>query len=244
MIQMSWKQLASQENTFWGEKQRIYNASIVGGMLFFLLGSVAVAAPDNKTFQGEVTADLSEPLSVTTPSKLQGEVTTDLSKPLSVTALQAVIDKTKTDYYILNTGERVSFLRRKNTYVMINDPKKTSATALSNKIQRQFDDTQVNIVTKHSMGDSLVVELTGPNPSKTVSALKGADPSISFISQVLINPDTGSELAVLPEIVIRVRDPADWEKTRAALQEKGLSLISKLAFTDQEYHFAITKNIT
>jgi subtilisin family serine protease len=143
------------------------------------------------------------------------------------------------DYYILNTGKKASFLRLENTYLIINDRKITSPAALSNLIQSQFG-SQLKVVTE---GELVAVEITGfRDTSQILSDMAQIDPSVSFISQVLINPKTGAQLGIVPEIIVRIT--ADLNEVVTDLQVHNLSLISKLAFTDREYQFAIDEDIT
>ncbi|TGO03291.1 hypothetical protein PN36_09445 [Candidatus Thiomargarita nelsonii] len=95
------------------------------------------------------------------------------------------------------------------------------------------------------MGELVAVEITEfGDTSQILSDLAQIDPSISFVSQVLINPKTGAKLGVVPEIIVRIAQTADLDEVLTALQAHDLSLISKLAFTDREYQFAIDEDIT
>jgi subtilisin family serine protease len=186
--------------------------------------TVSQAGNDIQTLRGEVIADLNEPL-VTAPS----------TSPKGA----SVVDQQ--DYYILNTGETASFLRRENTYLVVNDTKITAPAVLSNLIQSQLGS---QIVAEHSLGKFVVVELTREESTQTLFELAQIDPSVSFVSQVLINPETGAQLGVVPEIIVRIAKTADLNEVVMDLQVHNLSLISKLAFTDREYQFAIDEDIT
>jgi subtilisin family serine protease len=99
-------------------------------------------------------------------------------------------------------------------------------------------------VAEHSLGKFVVVELTREESTQTLFELAQIDPSVSFVSQVLINPETGAQLGVVPEIIVRIAKTADLNEVVMDLQVHNLSLISKLAFTDREYQFAIDEDIT
>ena len=154
---------------------------------------------------------------------------------------QEVVDEG--DYYILNTGEQVFFQRRENTYIIMHDTQVRTKTILSRMIQQRMGN-QLQIVKGDSLGKWLVVEIISAQSDQTLSDLVRMDPSIAFLSPVLVHSKTGDNMGILAEMVVRVVKNADLELTRAALESQGLSLISKLNFTEQEYHFEITENIT
>jgi len=149
----------------------------------------------------------------------------------------------KGDYYYLGNGKVASFLRLKNTYVLMSDPKKVSAQMLSQTIQSRFGE-QLAVIEEHPLTGYVMVRINEEGrTSSIVSELYQIDPTISRVAQVLTNKERGGTLAVLPEIVVKVSADADIKEALAELERSNLSLVSKLSYTATEYEFEIDEYI-
>ena len=111
------------------------------------------------------------------------------------------------DYYFLNTGEKKSFLREKNAYIIIRDNKKKKTPAMtSQEIRNRFRD-RLDIVKERAFGRHIKFRVKkGKNAKKIISALRRADKTISSISPSLVSREKGSEIAITPYIIASIDD--------------------------------------
>jgi subtilisin family serine protease len=149
----------------------------------------------------------------------------------------------KGDYYYLSDGKMASFLRLKNTYVLMSDPKKVSAQTLSQTIQARFGE-QLAVIKEHPLTGYVVVQIKEEALTSSILAgLYQTDPTISNVAQVLTNKERGGTLAVLPHIVVKVSADADKKESIAELERMNLSLVSRLSYTMTEFEFEIDEYI-
>ncbi len=149
----------------------------------------------------------------------------------------------KGDHYFLSTGEKASFLRKKNICLIICDSKKVDHPQLSEKIQCQFQ-TELNVIKNHSLDKHVMVKIKeGKYLENIIPDLLQADSGISFISQVLTSSNKGGEIALTPNIIVSIKDSQELDDVVRDLQNYNLSLVTKLAFTDTEYEFKIDETI-
>lgn len=176
-------------------------------------------------------------------SGVYGEPPVNVQEQAEVAAKPIYVDMN--DYYYLSNGEVASFLRQKNTYVLIQDRSQIFSQELSDSVKDQFDPT-VKVLSKHSFGDNVMIEIKDEQETDSIiSLMYQRYPSISFISPVLTSKQKGSTLplAVQPQIVVRIAADADPQEAVELLQSMNLSLISKLKFTEVEFNFEITEPI-
>lgn len=148
----------------------------------------------------------------------------------------------KGDFYFTNEGKKISFLRKKNEFLLVRDNRgKAASSSLANTIQAQFGN-DVEIVKKHDFGNDTVVRLVGTvNKNSVISTIKSMDSSIEFVSPVLQNTkNTVSDVAVTSRIIVRLNPMVTPLKliNEASLSGK-LALNAALKDAHQEYEFKI-----
>ncbi len=148
------------------------------------------------------------------------------------------------DFYYLNTGKRAYFLREKNVFIIIHHDRRVVPLMSPEEIQGRFGD-RLDIIKDHPLHKFVKFRVKqGEDPQDIISSLLLADPTISFISPSLRSSDRGGELAVSPHIIVSIDDSINPDYAIAELQSYNLSLISGLAFSDNEYEMHIDEPIT
>ena len=148
----------------------------------------------------------------------------------------------KGDFYILNTGEKKSFLIEENTHFIIYKHK-TSPSISRGELQNRFIG-DFDIISGHRLKKLVKFKVRqGRKQKDIISALYRADPSIHFISPSLTTKDRGGELAVLPKIIVRINENADPDYAMAELQKHGLAFLSKRPFTDSEFEMNVNGHV-
>jgi len=149
----------------------------------------------------------------------------------------------KGDYYFLNTGEKRSFLREENAYVIIRKKKKApqmSRDAIQNRFKGRLD-----IVKKHDFGKSVKFKIRkGQKAGDILSDLYKGDESISFISPALTGREKGGEQAITPSIIVKIDKNFDTDYIFAELQRYNLIPVTRLAFTDTEFELKMNEQIS
>jgi subtilisin family serine protease len=179
----------------------------------------------------------------------QNIISGDYNDP-PVESLRSMKDATKpayvdmNDYYYLSNGEIASFLRSKNTYVLIHNRQSRVAAEFADSIEAQFVG-QVRILERHAYGNHVRIDVEDEHQKQSIiSSIYENYPAISYISPMLVRVDKGTTLAVQPQITVRISTDADSQHVIESLQTMKLQLVSKLKFTDAEFKFAITETIS
>jgi subtilisin family serine protease len=143
------------------------------------------------------------------------------------------------DFYYLNTGEKKSFLRDERTYLLIRDTR-TATPAISPEIIKSRFGDRLDIVKDKDLGGNMKVRVKeGEDPEAVLSALRQADPTVSFISPFLRSHDKGGDIAVAPYIIVSIDNSFGREYVISELMKYGLSKASALSFTMDEVEMKI-----
>lgn len=147
------------------------------------------------------------------------------------------------DYYFLNTGEKRSFLREEDSYVIIR--KKNSVPQMSSgAIQNRFKG-RLDIIKKHSLGKSVKFKIRkGEKAGDIIADLYKEDATISFVSPALTGGETGGEMAVTPSLIVKIDKTYDPVSIFAELRNYNLIPVKNLAFTDTEFELKIDEQIS
>jgi subtilisin family serine protease len=144
----------------------------------------------------------------------------------------------KGDFYFLNTGEKKSFLIEEDTHFIIYKHKTAPAITQDELKNRFIED--LDIISEHRLRKSVKFKIKKDKKQKDIiSALYRAEPSIYFISPALTTKDKGGELAVLPNIIVRIDKGFEPDYAVAELNKHGLSFLSKLPLTDSAFEMKI-----
>jgi subtilisin family serine protease len=149
------------------------------------------------------------------------------------------------DYYFLNTGEKRSFLREKNAYIIIRDNKKKKTPAMtSQEIQNRFGD-RLDIVKENAFGRYVKFRVKkGKDAKNIISALRRADKTISSISPSLVSREKGSEIAITPYIIASIDDNYNSNYVFTILKNHNLLPESALSFTKNEFKLKIRETVS
>ncbi len=152
------------------------------------------------------------------------------------------------DYYILNTGERVNFLREKDKYLIVRKvqqpflPKKSAAifTKPNAKLGLPLNSTDFSNNYRY-----VEFELTETkDAAKALEDVTQTDPSVYFVSPILKNAKNHGTLAVLPQIIICFEKEANLDDMITQLKSHHVSFNRKLAFSNTEYEFKLDEDIS
>ncbi len=147
------------------------------------------------------------------------------------------------DFYMLNTGKKATFLRKKDIYVLINDKKTSKSAKAKLMIQQQFGNN-VEIVKDHRMGKHTVVRIIGKQVKKATTLQRISESGIGaeFVSPILTDPDGVGQIAVKPGLVVRIQDNVDTDKVLSELESSySVKLQEALKFTDREFELKFTE---
>ena len=148
----------------------------------------------------------------------------------------------KGHFYYLNTGEKKSFLIEENAYFIIYKHRSSPSLTkeeLQNRFIRDFD-----IISEHRIGKHVKFKIgQGRNKKDIISELYHSDPSIHFVSPALKTKNKGGELAVTPNIIVRIEKYTDPDYAIAELNKYGISLQSKRPLTDFEFEMNVDEPV-
>jgi subtilisin family serine protease len=148
------------------------------------------------------------------------------------------------DFYFINTGEKISFLRHKKTYLTIfHKAKKDTPQIHLNRID-QFQQKVDIIQGRFSDKYTLFQVKEGENPKAIIANILEADASIKFISPILTRKAGRDEIAITPTVIVSIKEGEDNDIIVENLETKyNLSVVTKLSFSNSEYEFNINEEI-
>ena len=149
------------------------------------------------------------------------------------------------DFYYLRDGQRNSFLRREGTFVAFGAPGAAASRQLSNDIESRFA-TDVDLVKKHSLrGRSVFKIKEGRDSESLLKQMRTSDPSITFISPLLVTERGRGEMGVLPSLVVRLSPSADLGSTLSSIEQNfNLSQRSQLRYSELEFEFQMLQPVS
>lgn len=201
---------------------------LAGIWLVLFVNAAAVHAEKSKENPGVLRADFNAPIKDT-----KKDIDPEMKK-------EKFADKG--DFYILNTGEKKSFLREEDSYFIIYKRKTVpfmTPDALQKKFKENLDITKgrrLKNLTKFKIKKN-------QKHGDILSSLYRADPAISFISPVLANKNKGGELAIVPSLIVSLDDKVDKDTAMAELRKHNVSFVSGLTFTDTEFEMKIDEPV-
>jgi subtilisin family serine protease len=144
----------------------------------------------------------------------------------------------KGDFYFINTGEKKSFLIEENAHFIIYKHK--AFPSLTQDVLQNLFIEDLDIISEHRLKKLVKLKIKkGKKQKDIISELYRAEPSIYFISPALTTKDKGGELAVLPNIIVRIDESVATDYAVAELNKHGLSFLSKLPLTDSAFEMKI-----
>ncbi len=159
------------------------------------------------------------------------------------------------DYYVRPDGQRVSFLRKKDVYVVreksvaaakISGSGKSLKSAISplQRFKNQFG-SRVQSVSRHQLGSQQVIRIDNRQNAKAKSKksfdinpdmLKALDSSIDSLQPVFAAERGGDDLLLLPRITLEMKPHSNQADELKKLASKyGLSIVRKLRVSADIY---------